>query len=134
MRLSLPLLATAACTAAISGLPVPSASAQDKTPSPPADEQPVTQAIPDQKLDAAAAAIDRVANLHRQYEEQLAEAAPEDQEDIAQEADGAMAKAVNAQGLSVKEYNSIVDIAQRDPAVREKLVQRLQQYVKPPTE
>jgi hypothetical protein len=130
MRLSLRLLAVAAFAAAAWGFAVPSARAQNQAPSPDAGDLPTAQ-IPDQKLDAAAVAIDRIANLHRQYEQQLAEAAPENREAIAKEADGAMAKAVNDQGLSVKEYNSIVDAAQRNPAFREKLLQRLQQHVKP---
>jgi hypothetical protein len=131
MRLSLRLLAVAAFAAAAWGFAAPSASAQNQAPSPAPDAGDLPTAIPDQKLDAAAVAIDRIANLHRQYEQQLAEAAPENREAIAKEADGAMAKAVNDQGLSVKEYNSIVDAAQRNPAFREKLLQRLQQHVKP---
>jgi len=36
-----------------------------------------------------------------------------------------MQKAVTDQGLSVDEYNSIIRTAQNDPAVRQKLAQRI---------
>ena len=42
------------------------------------------------------------------------------------EADVALEQAVNDSGLSVEEYNNIVEIAQADPEVQEKLLQRLQ--------
>jgi hypothetical protein len=41
------------------------------------------------------------------------------------EASNALQKAVTDQGLSVDEYNTIVKTAQNDPALREKLRQRL---------
>ena len=44
---------------------------------------------------------------------------------IADEAINAMKKAVTDQGLSVDEYNTIVQTAQNDPTVRQKLVQRI---------
>ena len=37
----------------------------------------------------------------------------------------AMAKAVKEQGLSVEEYTSIIEVAQNDPVVRNKLLQRM---------
>ena len=80
----------------------------------------------DQKLDAAAAAIARVAFLRQTYEHQLAQADPADREKIAEQASGELAKAVNDQGLSVDEYNSIVDRARTDPGVRKKILDRLQ--------
>jgi hypothetical protein len=36
-----------------------------------------------------------------------------------------MVKAVTDQGLSVEEYNSILEVAQNDPGVREKIRQRM---------
>ena len=67
-------------------------------------------AISDAKLNAAARKI---------------EAAPSDKQRLTIEANDAMAKAVTDQGLSVDEYNSIISTAQNDPAVREKLSQRM---------
>jgi hypothetical protein len=37
-----------------------------------------------------------------------------------------MKKAVTDQGLTVEEYTDIVNVAQKDPAVRDKLLRRLQ--------
>jgi hypothetical protein len=53
---------------------VPGASAQLQSPSPGLSQQP--QNIPDQKLDAAAAAIERVASLKQDYQQRVAAAAP----------------------------------------------------------
>ncbi len=81
--------------------------------------------IPDQKLDATAVAVQRVANLRQDYQSRLEAASPSDRERIADEANTAMAKAVTDQGLSVAEYTAILQMAQADPTVREKIRQRL---------
>ncbi|HKR19807.1 MAG TPA: DUF4168 domain-containing protein, partial [Stellaceae bacterium] len=46
---------------------------------------------------------------------------------IADESQTAMKKAVTDSGLSVDQYNSILQLAQNDPDVREKLISRLPQ-------
>jgi hypothetical protein len=102
---------------------VPAASAQVQSPSPDLSQEP--QNIPDQKLDAAAAAIGRVASLKQDYQQRIATAAPADKERLLDEAVNAMAKAVTDQGLSVEEYDSILEVAQNDPGVREKIRQRI---------
>ncbi len=86
---------------------------------------PDTPEIPEKKLDAAAAAIDRVSSIRVSYQEQLAAAPPSDRARITTEANKALKQAIKDQGLSVDEYNSIVDRAQTDPVVRDKLLQRL---------
>src|SRR6516225_11966997 len=48
----------------------------------------------DQKLDAVATAIERVASLKQDYQQRIAAAAPSDKERIANEAINALAKAV----------------------------------------
>jgi predicted TIM-barrel fold metal-dependent hydrolase len=101
----------------------PGASAQVQSPSPGLSQQP--QNIPDQKLDAAAAAIERVASLKQDYQQRVAAAAPADKERILNDAVNALAKAVTDQGLSVEEYDSILEVAQNDPDVREKIRQRI---------
>ena len=104
----------------------PAQSPQTNTPQPqsPAPAYPATS-IPDQKLDAAAAAMQRVASLKRDYLQQLEAASPDDQPRIAVEAGNALEKAVTDEGLSVEEYTNIIEVAQNDPAVRNKLLQRL---------
>jgi uncharacterized protein DUF4168 len=82
--------------------------------------------ITEKKLDAAAAALQRVATLQQAYRQRLAEtAAPADKERIVAEASNAMTKAVADQGLSVEEYSSIMEVAQNDPEVRGKILQRI---------
>ena len=98
------------------------ASAQTQTPGLVAPAPDIT----DQKLDAAAAALQHVAMLQQAYRQRLAEtAAPADKERIVAEASNAMTKAVADQGLSVEEYSSIIEVAQNDPEVRGKILQRI---------
>jgi hypothetical protein len=101
----------------------PAANAEVPSPSPGATDQPSN--IPDQKLDAAAAAIQRVTSLKQDYQQRIAAAAPADKERILNEAIGALEKAVTNQGLSVEEFDSIMTVAQNDPNVLEKIRQRL---------
>jgi Domain of unknown function (DUF4168) len=104
-------------------LGIPAANAQVQSPAPSASDKSAN--IPDQKLDAAAAAIERVASLKQDYQQRIAAAAAPDKERILNEAVGALKKAVNDQGLSIEEYDSILEVAQNDPDVREKIRQRI---------
>jgi hypothetical protein len=81
--------------------------------------------ISDQKLDAAAAAIGQLTIIRQSYEQKIAEAPPSDKQHIADEANDALKKAVTDQGLTVDEYNTIVQTAQNDPTIRQKLVERI---------
>jgi hypothetical protein len=107
-------------------LSIPSVNAQVQSP-PPAPSQQV-ESIPDAKLDAAAAALEQVARVKESYQEQLEAASPSDKPRIAAQAKDALEGAVTGQGLSVDEYDSILTVAQNDPDVREKILQR----VRPP--
>jgi hypothetical protein len=107
---------------------IPVANAQQSAPehSTPAPSKPAPS-ISDQKLDAAAAALEQVAAIQQTYKQRFAEAAtPSDQQRIVAEAHDALTNAVQDQGLSVEEYNSIIEIAQNDPEVRGKVLQRIQ--------
>jgi hypothetical protein len=102
---------------------IPVANAQQSAPqlSTPAPQ------ISDQKLDAAAAALEQVAAIQQAYRQRFAQAATaSDQDRIAAEVRDALTKAVKDQGLSVEEYNFIIEIAQNDPEVRGKVLQRVQ--------
>jgi hypothetical protein len=92
MRVLMPPAAAAALLIAAGLLSVPVANAQVQSPSPGLSDQ--SPDIPDQKLDAAAAALARVASLKQDYQQRIAAAAPSDKERIANEAINAMAKAV----------------------------------------
>jgi Domain of unknown function (DUF4168) len=125
MRPSTKLVAAAA----IAAMPLLSASAalaQGK----PVQTQPQVGAqsaanIPDDKLNAAAAAIDHVASIKHDYEQKMAKAPDSDRNKIADDANNAIEKAITDQGLSVEEYSSILHVAQNNPDVRNKLLQRL---------
>jgi hypothetical protein len=108
---------------------VPAATAQVESPSPglsSPDPSASAASIPDQKLDAVAAALEHVASLKQDYEQRLAAApAQPDKQRIVAEANDALAKAVTDQGLSVEEYEKIMEVAQNDLDVRGKLIQRL---------
>jgi len=82
--------------------------------------------IPNDKLDKAAAAIEQVAQLHLKYEQRMRAAPPEQRDRVAEEANTALKKAVTDNGLTVNEYNSIIQVAQANPQVRDKILQRIQ--------
>ena len=104
------------------------AHAQTQAPSTPPTAKPNGTApadISEQKLDAAAKAVKNVSTIRDSYEQKLAKAPADQKAKLADEASDAMAKAVTEQGLSVDEYTSIIEVAQNDANVRNKLLQRL---------
>lgn len=116
-----------ACLSAAWLAVAPAAYAQSPAPNAPAQAQPQVQPsnISDQKLDATAAALEKVTDVKKSYEQKITSAAPAEKERIASEAQGELSKAVTDQGLSVEEYNSIIQVAQNDPQIREKILQRV---------
>jgi hypothetical protein len=107
-------------------LSTPAANAQQQSPPKEAPDATTSPAnIPDNKLDAVAAAAKRVITVSDAYKEKLEKAPETDKEKIVGEANQAITKAVNDQGLSVEEYVSIMKVAQNDPGVRDRLIQRL---------
>ena len=124
MRLLIPSVAAAVLTA-VGQLCIP-ANAQNPSPSPAPEQSAPAPNLSDQKLDAAAAALGQVASLLRDYQQRLLAATePADKQRIAQEGNGALKKAVEDQGLTIEEYNSIIVVAQNDPEVRNKILQRM---------
>jgi hypothetical protein len=131
LRQSMSLLIRPFAAAALAAawlLYVPAANAQVQSPPPGSPDQ--TLNIPDQKLDAAAAAMKEVASVKEDYEQRIEAAAPSDKQRIANEANNALVKAVTDKGLSVEEYTLILAMAQSDPEVREKIVQRIRPSAK----
>ena len=98
----------------------PAANAQAELPSPSPSDQ--TSNIPDQKLDATAAALEQVVRLREDYQQRLEESPTSD---LADEAKNAFVKAITDQGLSIEEYTSILVVAQNDSVVREKVLRRI---------
>ena len=123
------LFMPAACVVALLTLTA-SAGAQDQKSSPgkPSSEAPGqfnSSNISDSKLDAAAAAVRSVSSVKDDYEQRIARAPEADKERVAKEGTEALAKAVTDSGLSLGEYTAILEVAQNDPAVRDKILQRL---------
>ena len=109
---------------------LPAANAQTKPQAPDAAAQ--ADNIPDQKLDATAAAIERMASIKQEYQLRISkEPSKAEQEKLADEGNNKMEKAVTDQGLSVEEYSSILETAQNNPVVREKIVQRIKPKANP---
>jgi len=119
----------AVTVAAVVALTAATAGAQTQTPAAPPEKMPpksATQApISDKKLDATAAAVKNVSAIRQSYEGKLAKATGAEKGRLVDEATNAMTKAVTDQGLSVDEYTSIIEVAQNDPEVRNKLLQRM---------
>lgn len=120
-RLMQPIAAIALGTACL--LSIPAAHAQSEPQSP--AQQPSSSKISDQKLDAEAAALQHVVIVHQTYQKQIATAPSSERQRLVADANQAIKKAVTDQGLSVAEYNSILDLAQNDPGVRAKLIDRI---------
>jgi Domain of unknown function (DUF4168) len=92
--------------------------------SPPPGPSTAAPDLSDQKLDAAASALKRIASLRNDYRQRIAEA-PAEKERIVAEAHNGFTKAVTEQGLSVEEYASILDAARDDPKIRDEIRRRL---------
>jgi uncharacterized protein DUF4168 len=118
-----------AMTLAAAGLFLAPATVHAQTQTTPPTTKPGRAApaadISEQKLDAAAKAVKNVSTIRDSYEQRLIKAPADQKSKLADEASDAMAKAVKEQGLSVEEYTSIIEVAQNDPVVRNKLLQRL---------
>lgn len=104
-------------------LSVPASCQVQSSPAVPPER---SQIIPDEKLDAAAAALERVANVRQDYQQRIEAAPPSESDKIADQARDALMKAITDQGLTVEEYVSILRVAENDPAVRDKIVKRIQ--------
>jgi hypothetical protein len=108
----------------------PTVNAQNQSdPSKPSPTTPgpssPSASIPDNKLDATAAAMKSVSMVKEDYGRRIAQAPDGEKPRLTNEGGQALTKAVTDQGLSVAEYSEILQIAQNNPAVREKLLQRI---------
>ena len=124
MRLCTRLLAAALVTA---GCYLSDPAVKVLAQAPPSGPSTSAPDLSDQKLSAAAAALERVVGLQNDYRQRIAQAeAPADKERLVSEANNELAKAVTDQGLSVEEYSSILDVARDNPEIRGKILQRIQ--------
>ncbi len=116
----------AAILAAIALAVLPVAAAQAQTPTPAAPQSTIKPSdISEKQLDAAAIAVKNVSAIKTNFDQKMAQAPSTEKGRLADEAADAMTKAVTDQGLSVDEYVAIIEVAQSDPVVRDKLIQRM---------
>ena len=102
----------------------PTVNAQNRFEPTPGPSSP-SATIPDNKLDAAAAAVQSMSMVRQDYERRIAQAPDSEKSRLAEEGKQALTKAVTDQGLSVAEYTAIIQVAENNPAVREKIRQRI---------
>ena len=123
MRSSTRSLAAAIVTAGCYlSIPVGNVPAQ----SPPPGSSTSAPDLSEQKLRAAAAAVEHVESVLKNYQQRIAEAeAPNEKRRLLMQADSDLTRAVTEQGLSVDEYSSILDVARDDPEIRDKILQRI---------
>jgi len=81
--------------------------------------------VTDEKIDKAAVAVERVVVLKQAFQDRYAAAPDTERPKIAGEAQAELTKAVTDQGLSIEEYDNILQVAEKDAGVREKLLARL---------
>jgi hypothetical protein len=123
-RLSATRIATLALLGSI--LCLSQAFGQGQTP---ANNAPAASAtnISDQKIKAAAAAIPQVEGIRQNYQQQLAQAPAGDRPRIQNQAGDEMKKAITNQGISVADYNSVLQAAEQNPDIRGRLIQQMPQ-------
>jgi len=118
MTLNKTLLSGLSALAIGFGAALGTAGAQEAAPAP-QTEAPAAQApqADDAKLKSFAVAFLEVAKVNQSYQPQIEQAgSPEDQQRLRQEAGEKMVEAVNeADGITVDEYNVIIQAAQTDP-------------------
>jgi len=92
-------------------------------------QQPAQEAIqPDeQQLESFVVATVRIINIQQQAQQQMEAAEPEQQEQVRAAALQEIVAAVENEGLSVDEYNGIVQQVESDPELGQTVQQRIQE-------
>jgi hypothetical protein len=92
-------------------------------------QQPAQQAIQpnEEQLDSFVVATVRIINIQQQAQQQMAAAEPEEQEQVRAQALQEIVAAVENEGLSVDEYNGIVQQVESDPELGQTVQQRIQE-------
>lgn len=137
MRLRDSLIALSVLGLAAGPLAVSGAAAQDELQPPAAAEEPTTMEAPattnfdENTLRSFVVAFLQVDEINRNYLPQMQEAdTPEAQQEVQQQATQEMVVAVeNAEGISVEEYNSIIETAQADPELANQINELIRQAV-----
>ena len=123
MTLNKTLLAGLSALAFGLGASLGVAAAQETAPAPEMEAPAAAPSVDDDKLKSFAVAFLEVTKVTQEYQPQIAAAGtPEDQQRLQQEAGERMVEAVNeADGITVDEYNMIIQAAQTDPELAQKI-------------
>lgn len=94
-------------------------------------QQPAQEAIQpdDEQLESFVVATVRIINIQQQAQQQMEAAEPEQQEQVRTQALQEIVAAVENEGLSVDEYNGIVQQVENDPELGQTVQQRIQDEV-----
>ena len=83
--------------------------------------------VSDAELDQVADAYEAVTQVREKFQQELGEVSdPERAQQLQQQAGEEMVEAVEAQGLDVQTYNQVMEAAQVDEELRNKLLERLE--------
>ncbi|WP_291322382.1 DUF4168 domain-containing protein [Desulfonatronospira sp.] len=83
--------------------------------------------VSDAELDKVADAYEAVTQVRERFQQELGEVSdPERAQELQQQAGEEMVEAVEAQGLDVQTYNQVMEAAQVDEELRNKLLERLE--------
>jgi esterase/lipase len=123
MRLRDSLIALSVLGLAVGPLAAGSAAAQTEAEPPATMEAPAAAAFDEPTLQSFVVAFLQVDEINRTYMPQMQEAVtPEEQQQIQQQATQEMVTVVeNAEGISVEEYNTIIETAQTDPELAQRI-------------
>jgi Domain of unknown function (DUF4168) len=78
--------------------------------------------ISDATIAKTGAALQQLSGIQRDYYAQRAQAAPEQRQALEEQANRAARQAINGQGLSVDEFNRVMQLAQADDGVRQRVM------------
>lgn len=79
--------------------------------------------IPDATVQKTGAALRQVANIQEEFSQRIQTApAPEQRQQLVDQANRSIIQAITGQGLSVDEYNRVIQLAQADPNLRQRVL------------
>jgi Domain of unknown function (DUF4168) len=111
------LMATCAVTPSI-------AQQTGVAPTPPPAPGAVTQQgqVSDVMVRKVGMALRQTATIRQKYAERMHSQTAPEQQQLTQQAQSEMMKAISDQGLSVQQYNQVIQMAQADPSLKQRLI------------
>jgi hypothetical protein len=104
-----------------------------------AEQSPTTNAAPplqgtaprqaepsDAVVHKVGAALRQTATIRQKYTERAQSMTPAQQQQLTGQAQSEMVRAISDQGLSVQQYNQVLQLAQADPALKQRLLSAAQ--------